>query len=88
MDGRNFPQLLEDFGTPDVARMNDVSDSRERTDRFRTKQPVRIGNETYRLQRPYSPRSSAFPREFALTLKPTNAAVASAGRSSFGTFRA
>ena len=68
VDGRYLAQLVEDLGSADVAGMDDVLDSRERTDRFEAKQSVRVGDQPDRLQRPYSPRSSAFPREFALTL--------------------
>jgi hypothetical protein len=68
VNGCQLAQLFEDLGSADVAGMDDVPDSRKRTDCFRAKQPVRIGDETYRFQRPYSPSSSAFPSELALTL--------------------
>jgi hypothetical protein len=40
------------------------------------------------FQRPYKPTISVSASEFAFTLKPMEAAVASAGKSSFGTFNA
>jgi hypothetical protein len=52
VDRGDVPQRLEDFGSADVAGVNDVADSRECTDCFRAKQSVRIGNEAYRIQRP------------------------------------
>jgi hypothetical protein len=74
VDRRNLPQFVEDLGSPDVARMNDVSDSRERTDRFRTKQSVSIGNEADRFQRPYSPvPKSVRPCTTAISSPPVGA---------------
>lgn len=49
---RQLAQLVENLGSPDVSRVDDVPDTRKRTDRFRAKQSVRVGDETYRFQRP------------------------------------
>ena len=38
-------KCLEDLSTADVARVDDALDARERTDRFGTKQSVRIRDE-------------------------------------------
>ena len=58
VDRRQLAQLFEYFGPADISGMNDVAGARERTDRFRTKQPMRIRYESYRFQRPKSPVSS------------------------------
>ena len=49
---RQLAQLVENLGSPDVSRVDDVPYSRKRTDRFRAKQSVRVGDEAYRFQRP------------------------------------
>jgi hypothetical protein len=50
IDRRYDAQLLENLGPADVARMNDVLNARECTDRFGAKQSVRVGDEAYRFQ--------------------------------------
>jgi hypothetical protein len=50
VDRRYGAQLLQNLGAADVARMDDVLNARECTDRFRAKQSVRIGDEAYRFQ--------------------------------------
>jgi hypothetical protein len=49
---RSYPaQLFKNLGSPDVARVDDVPDPRKRTDCFRAKQSVCVGDEAYRFQR-------------------------------------
>ncbi len=50
VDRRYSAQFLEDLGSTDVSRMDDVSDSCECANCFRTKQPVCIRDEAYRFQ--------------------------------------
>jgi hypothetical protein len=50
IDRRQGAQLLEDLRATDVARMNDVLNARECTNRFGAKQSVRVGDEAYRFQ--------------------------------------
>ena len=106
VDRRYGAQLFENLGAADVARMDDVLNTRERTDRFGAEQSVRIRDEAYRFQwivqrrsqsaaalgdrsqRPYRAMISTLPIEFAFTLTPICAGVASAGTSSFGTLSA
>ena len=40
-------EFFEDLGLADVARMDDVIRPAKRVDRFRPKQPVRVGDDTY-----------------------------------------
>jgi hypothetical protein len=49
---RYLAQLVENPRSADVTGVDDVPDSRERTDRFRAKQSVRIGDQPDRFQRP------------------------------------
>jgi hypothetical protein len=49
-DRRYGAQLFQDLGAADVARMDDVLNARECTDRFGAKQSVGIGDEAYRFQ--------------------------------------
>jgi hypothetical protein len=56
MDRGYSPQLFENLGSADVPRVDDVPDSRERTDRLRAKQAVCVRDEPYRFQRPSVPR--------------------------------
>ena len=42
MDRGYSAQFFEDLGSSDVSRVDDVLDTRERTDCFRAKQPMRI----------------------------------------------
>src|SRR3569833_922194 len=46
---RNLPQRFEDLRSADIACMNDVTDTCEGSNSFRTKQAVRIRNEADRL---------------------------------------
>ena len=50
VDRRYGAQLFQDLGAADVARMDDVLNARECTDRFGAKQSVGIGDEAYRFQ--------------------------------------
>jgi hypothetical protein len=50
VDRRYGAQLVQNLGAADVARMDDVLNARECTDRFGAKQSVRIGDEAYRFQ--------------------------------------
>jgi hypothetical protein len=59
VDRRYGAQLFENLGAADVARMDDVLNARERTDRFRAKQSVCIGDEAYRFQWIVQRRSQA-----------------------------
>jgi hypothetical protein len=42
VDRRYSAQFFEDLGSTNVSRVDDVPDTRERTDCFRAKQPMRI----------------------------------------------
>ena len=48
MNGRDLPQLVQDRRSPDITGVNDVPDARERTYRFRPKQPMGIRDEANR----------------------------------------
>ena len=44
-EGCNCCQFFENFGIADIPGVNDVVRAAQRSDRFRTKQPVRVGDD-------------------------------------------